>query len=74
MPTDALAHNAALMRETEERGFDKLEAAQFELGERVRAVLAARELPSVAAAGYQAPSVVVVHTRNPQLANGAAFK
>jgi aspartate aminotransferase-like enzyme len=74
MPTDALAHNAALMRETEERGFDKLETAQFELGERVRAVFAARGLPSVAAPGFQAPSVVVVHTTNPQLANGAAFK
>ncbi len=74
MPTDALAHNAALMAETEARGFDKLETAQFELGERVRAVFAARDFPSVAAPGYQAPSVVVVHTKDPQLKSGAAFK
>ncbi|GAA0035208.1 alanine--glyoxylate aminotransferase family protein [Brevibacterium metallidurans] len=74
MPTDALAHNAALMAETEARGFDKLETAQFELGERVRAVFAARDFPSVAASGYQAPSVVVVHTKDPQLKSGAAFK
>src|SRR5699024_7942114 len=45
MPTDALTHNVELMRETEERGYDKLESAQKELGERVRAVFAERGLP-----------------------------
>ena len=74
MPTDALAHNAKLMAESEERGFDKLAAAQNELGERVRAVFAARGLPSVAAPEFASPSVVVVHTDNPKLATGASFK
>lgn len=74
MPTDSLAHNAALMLETQERGFDKLAAAQFELGDRVRKVFADRGLPSVAAPGFASPSVVVVHTDNPKLATGASFK
>ncbi|MDN6529105.1 MAG: alanine--glyoxylate aminotransferase family protein [Brevibacterium sp.] len=74
MPTDSLAHNAKLMLETQERGFDKLSAAQFELGDRVRTVLADRGLPSVAAPEFASPSVVVVHTDNPQLATGASFK
>lgn len=74
MPTDALAHNLQLMIETEERGFDTLAAAQDELGRRVRAVFAERGLPSVAAAEFASPSVVVVHTDNPQLATGASFK
>ena len=74
MPTDALTHNVELMRETEERGYDKLESAQRELGERVRAVFAERGLPSVASDEFASPSVVVVHTDNPQLATGASFK
>ncbi|MCF2573259.1 alanine--glyoxylate aminotransferase family protein [Brevibacterium sp. UCMA 11754] len=74
MPTDSLAHNAAIMLETKERGFDKLAAAQFELGDRVRKVFADRGLPSVAAPEFASPSVVVVHTDNPQLATGAQFK
>ena len=74
MPTDSLAHNAALMLETQERGLDKLAAAQFELGDRVRKVFADRGLPSVAAPEFASPSVVVVHTDNPKLATGASFK
>lgn len=74
MPTDSLAHNAKLMLETQERGFDKLSAAQFELGDRVRTVFADRGLPSVAAPEFASPSVVVVHTDNPKLATGASFK
>ena len=74
MPTDALTHNAKIMTETQERGFDKLAAAQSELGDRVRKVLADRGLPSVAAPEFASPSVVVVHTDNPKLATGASFK
>lgn len=74
MPTDALTHNVELMRETEERGFDKLESAQRELGERVREVFTARGLPSVASDEFASPSVIVVHTDNPKLATGADFK
>ncbi|GAA2090224.1 aminotransferase class V-fold PLP-dependent enzyme [Brevibacterium salitolerans] len=74
MPTDTLAHNASLMRETRDRGLESLRAAQFDLGARVRELLAERGLPSVAAADFAAPSVVVVHTDDPQLRTGARFK
>lgn len=74
MPTDALAHNVALMLQTRDRGLDALREAQWELGTRVRGLLAERGLPSVAADGFAAPSVVVVHTDEPELSSGAAFR
>jgi aspartate aminotransferase-like enzyme len=74
MPTDALAHDVVLMRQTRDRGLDSLREAQWDLGTRVRALLAECGLPSVAADGFAAPSVVVVHTDDPELRSGAAFK
>lgn len=74
MPTGTLAHNARLMIETRDRGFENLRAAQVELGGRVRALLAARGLPSVAAGDVAAASVVVVHTDDEGLRTGARFK
>lgn len=74
MPTDALAHNAAIMRETLDRGLDALKSAQVDLGTRVRRLLAERGFPSVAAAGFEAPGVVVVHTDDPALQSGARFR
>lgn len=73
MPTDALAASARAMLETRERGFGTLRAAQLELGTRVRTLLAGRGHPSVAAAGFEAPGVVVVHTTDPEQKSGAAF-
>ena len=74
MPTDTLAHDAALMLETRDAGLDVLRAAQTSLGERVRALLADRGYPSVAAAGFAAPSVVVAFTDDPEVRTGARFK
>ena len=74
MPTDTLAHNAVTMTETRERGFDALRAAQWDLGTRVRALLAERGLPSVAADGFASPSVAVVHTTDPGLRTGVLFR
>jgi len=74
MPTDTLTRNVELMRATTERGLEVLRSAQTELGGRVRELLAARGLPSVAAERYAAPTVVVVHTDDPDLRSGAAFK
>jgi hypothetical protein len=63
MPTDALAVARDSMALTKEFGFDRAKAAALELGARVRAVLCEdRGLVSVAAPGFQAPGVVVVHT------------
>ncbi|WP_417512127.1 aminotransferase class V-fold PLP-dependent enzyme [Microbacterium sp.] len=74
MPTDALLRNLGAMIETRDRGFEALRDAQIELGTRVRELLASRGLPSVAASDYAAPGVVVVHTDDPALKSGAAFK
>ncbi|WP_300266729.1 aminotransferase class V-fold PLP-dependent enzyme [Microbacterium sp.] len=74
MPTDALVHNLAAMTETRDRGFEALRAAQIELGSRVRALLAEYGLLSVAADEFAAPGVVVVHTDDPALKSGSAFK
>ncbi len=74
MPTDTLRHNAQLSAETRARGFEALRAAQWDLGTRVRALLAERGLPSVAADGFASPSVAVVHTTDPGLRTGARFR
>src|SRR5690606_5790429 len=74
MPTDSIAHNLAQMVETRDRGLDTLRAAQIELGTRVRVLLASRGLPSVAASGFAAPSVVVMHTTDAGLRTGSSFR
>ncbi|GAB4175713.1 MAG: aminotransferase class V-fold PLP-dependent enzyme [Rhodocyclaceae bacterium] len=73
LPTDALARTREAMRETEEWGFDASRAAQQALGERVRALLAAKGFPSVAAEGFQAPGVVVAYTTDPEIQSGRKF-
>ena len=70
MPTDALASLRDAMKELEGFGFDKAKAAQQDLGERVRRLLVAKGMPSVAAPGFQAPSVVVSYTDDAQIQSG----
>lgn len=74
MPTDTLAHDAALMLETRATGLDELRRAQLALGTRVRAVLADLGYPSVTADGFAAPSVVVAFTDDPEIRSGARLK
>ena len=74
MPTDTLTHNVALMRETVGLGLEPLRQAQTSLGSRVRSLLAERGFPSVATPEFAAPSVVVVHTDDPDIKSGAKFK
>lgn len=74
MPTDTLAHDAALMLETRDAGLGELRRAQIVLGTRVRAMLADRGFPSVAAEEFAAPSVVVAYTDDPEIRSGAKFK
>lgn len=74
MPTDSIVANAAVALQTRDRGLEALRAAQWELGSGVRSLLAGRGLDSVAAAGFASPSVVVVHTDDPALRSGAAFR
>jgi len=73
MPTDSLARVCAVMQEMEAYGFDKLQAEQAELGTKVRALLAGCGLPSVAAAGFEAPGVVVSYTTDPEIQAGRKF-
>ncbi len=73
MPTDALTRTRDAMQQTRERGFERLRAEQIELGRRLRAVMAAHGLPSVAAEGFQAASVIVSHTDDDGLHSGRAF-
>ncbi len=73
MPTDALTTLRDVMLETEAYGFDRVCAEQWELGRRVRALLETRGFPSVAAAGFQAPGVVVSYTTDPDIQSGKKF-
>ena len=73
MPTDAIARLAEAMKHTEAFGFDKAQRAQQELGERVRRVVVDHGMPSVAAPGFQAPTVVVSYTDDPGIESGAKF-
>jgi aspartate aminotransferase-like enzyme len=74
MPTDALVGFLEAMKETQAMGFDAAKAAQWELGEAVRAMFAARGVMSVAADGFAAPGVVVNYTDDPAIHNGAKFR
>lgn len=73
MPTDSLRQLRDAMAETREFGLDRAKAAQWELGRQVRALLADKGLASVAAPGWEAPSVVVCFTDDPELQSGRPF-
>jgi aspartate aminotransferase-like enzyme len=64
MPTDGLRALRDQMNETRSLGFELARDRQRELGQRVRALLAGRGLASVAAADYEAPSVVVSYAKD----------
>ena len=70
MPTDALARLRDNMRELEAFGFARAKAAQQDLGAKVRRMLSSKGYPSVAAAGVEAPSVVVCYTDDPDVQSG----
>ncbi|MDE2794191.1 MAG: alanine--glyoxylate aminotransferase family protein [Gemmatimonadota bacterium] len=73
MPTDALRLSAEAMADTEAFGFAEATRKQWELGGRVRGLLAERGFASVAAAGYEAPGVVVSYTDDRSVQNGSRF-
>jgi aspartate aminotransferase-like enzyme len=74
MPTDAVVGFRDAMVETQAMGFEAAKSAQWALGRAVRAMLAAKGVPSVAAEGFQAPGVVVSYTSDPEVQNGAKFR
>lgn len=73
MPTDALVVLRDRMIETRDFGFDNARKMQWELGRKVRALLAENGFKSVAAPGFEAPGVVVSYTKDPEFQNGKKF-
>jgi aspartate aminotransferase-like enzyme len=73
MPTDALKGLRDTMIEMKDWGFARLKEAQWAQGEKVRALLAAKGVRSVAAEGFQAPGVVVSYTADAEVQAGRAF-
>lgn len=73
MPTDGLIQLRDTLEEAQQIGLDKLKAAQSELGQAARNLLAQYGFPSVASAEHQAPGVIVAYTTRPDIQNGKAF-
>ena len=72
--TDSLTRLRDTMKETERVGFENTRAAQQELGNKVRALLARHGFASVAAEGFQSPSVVVSYTDDKDVQSGKKFQ
>jgi aspartate aminotransferase-like enzyme len=73
MPTDALRVFHERVLETKAFGYEAARAAQAAMGALVRGMLAERGVRSVAASGFEAPSVVVSYTGEPDIQTGARF-
>ena len=73
LPTTALVELRDAMQETRDRGFATVREQQMALGQKVRALLTSRGMPSVAAEGFQAPGVAVSYTTDPDIQSGKAF-
>ena len=73
MPTDALAVFRDTLIETQEYGFEEVRDEQIALGAAIRKSLESRGFRSVAAEGFQAPSVVVSFTDDDLIKNGSKF-
>ena len=73
MPTDALLKFNDAMKETEAYGFEKVRQEQQDLGNRVRELLVSQGFKSVAAEGFQAPTVIVSYTDDTDIHNGKKF-
>ena len=73
MPTDALRHFRDALVEAEAFGLEALKAAQIRLGQQVRRLLGRYQYKSVAAEGFEAPSVVVCFAPNAEIKSGKAF-
>ena len=73
MPTDALRHFRDALIEAEGFGLEAMKAAQIRLGQQVRQLLGRYQYKSVAAEGFEAPSVVVCFAPNAEMKSGKAF-
>lgn len=73
MPTTSLAQLRDAMLETEQMGWDATRAAQQDLGGRVRTLLRERGFKSVAAPGFESPSVIVSYTTDDDIQSTRKF-
>ncbi|PJE79536.1 Serine-pyruvate aminotransferase [invertebrate metagenome] len=73
LPTDGLAAFYKTVCEAQHYGLETLRIQQQEIGNNIRGVLTGRGFKSVAAEEYQAPSVIVSYTDNPEIQNGQQF-
>jgi aspartate aminotransferase-like enzyme len=73
LATDSLARLRDTMKETEQAGFENMRTAQRELGAKVRALLVRHGYPSVAAEGFQSPTVVVSYTDDKDMQSARKF-
>lgn len=73
MPTDSLRVLRGVMTETFTYGLDKAKTDLWQLGGRVRTLLAERGFPSVAAPGFEAPGVVVAYTDDAEIQSAKKF-
>jgi aspartate aminotransferase-like enzyme len=73
LPTDALHQFHTAMLEARDIGFAKLKNAQLELGRHARAMIASKGYKSLAAAGFEAPGVVVSYTSDIGIHNSSKF-
>ena len=73
MPTDGLLKLRDTLDEMGSVGFAKLQDAQQQLGDRIRSLLKQYGFPSVAGPGFEAPSVVVSYTTDPDIKSGARW-
>ena len=73
MPTDALRHFRDALVEAEAFGLEALKEAQIRLGREVRELMDSYQYKSVAATGFEAPSVVVCFAPNVDIKTGKAF-
>jgi len=73
MPTDALVAFRERQLEAQARGFENMKAEQKALGASVRSSLEKRGVKSVAAPGFQSPTVVVSYTEDMGMKTGAKF-
>ena len=73
LPTDALLRLRDTMVETEQYGYARVQQEQMALGKNVRELMERHGFPSVAAAGFQAPGVVVSYTTDPDIQSSKKF-
>ncbi|MGH8280532.1 MAG: alanine--glyoxylate aminotransferase family protein [Gammaproteobacteria bacterium] len=73
LPTDALVTLRNTMLEIQTYGYSRVRDEQQGLGDAVRSLLRERGFKSVAAPGFEAPSVIVSYTTDPDIASTHKF-